>query len=88
MRLQPCSSGHEWESQKQEFMEQILGQYKEFLIIERSELEKIELSAKQKLEDNKERPLSEMSIEARSVLSMIEWIKENNIYGKEFQIKK
>jgi hypothetical protein len=69
-------------------MEQILGQYKEFLIIERSELEKIETAAKNKLEINKERPLSESSIEARSVLQIIQWLKDNNIYGKDFQIKK
>ena len=68
-------------------MDQLIGSYKEFIVIERSELAKIEEMAKQKLEDNKERPLSEMSIEARSVLSVIEWIKENNIYGKDFEIK-
>lgn len=68
-------------------MDQLIGSYKEFIVIERSELAKIEKMAKQKLEDNKERPLSEMSIEARSVLSVIEWIKENNIYGKDFEIK-
>lgn len=60
----------------------------EFIVIERKALEVIEQSAKQKLENNKERPLSESSIEARSVLSVVEWVKENNIYNKDFKFKK
>ena len=69
-------------------MEQIIGSYKEFIIIERNELEKIELLAKDKLENNKERPLSESSVEARSVLGVIEWIKKNNVYNKDFKFKR
>ena len=69
-------------------MEQIIGAHKEFIVLERKALEVIEQSAKQKLENNKERPLSESSIEARSVLSVVEWIKENNIYNKDFKFKK
>ena len=68
-------------------MKQIIGVHKEFIVLERKELEVIEQSAKQKLDNNKDRPLSESSIEARSVLSLIEWIKENNIYNKEFELK-
>jgi hypothetical protein len=68
-------------------MKQIIGAHKEFIVLERKELEVIEQSAKQKLDNNKDRPLSESSIEARSVLSLIEWIKENNIYNKEFELK-
>ena len=68
-------------------MKQIIGAHKEFIVLERKELEVIEQSAKQKLDNNKDRPLSEISIEARSVLSLIEWIKENNIYNKDFEIK-
>jgi hypothetical protein len=69
-------------------MEQIIGVHKEFIVLERKVLEVIEQSAKQKLENNKERPLSESSIEARSVLSVVEWVKENNIYNKDFKFKK
>lgn len=68
-------------------MEQIIGSYKQFIVLEREALDVVEQNAKQKLENNKERPLSESSIEARSVLSVIEWIKENNIYNKDFKIK-
>lgn len=67
--------------------EQIIGGYKEFIVLERKALEEIESQAKTKLENNKERPLSESSIEARSVLSVITWIKENNIYSHDFKIK-
>ncbi len=67
--------------------EQIIGGYKEFIVLERTALEEIESQAKTKLENNKERPLSESSIEARSVLSVIAWIKENNIYNHDFKIK-
>lgn len=70
-----------------ETINQLLGAHKEFIVIERKGLEVIEQSAKQKLDNNKDRPLSESSIEARSVLSLIEWIKENNIYNKGFEIK-
>ncbi len=68
-------------------MEQIIGTYKQFIVLERESLDVIEQNSRQKLENNKERPLSESSIEARSVLSVIEWIKENNIYNKDFKIK-
>lgn len=69
-------------------MEQIIGAHKEFIVLERKALEMIEQSAKQKLDNNKDRPLSESSIEARSVLSVVEWVKENNIYNKDFKFKK
>jgi hypothetical protein len=69
-------------------MEQIIGAHKEFIVLERKALEVIEQNAKQKLENNKERPLSESSVEARSVLSVVEWVKENNIYNKDFKFKK
>ena len=67
--------------------EQIIGNYKEFLILERAKLEEIEVQAKSKLANNKERPLSEASIEARAVLSVIQWMKDNNIYNQDFKLK-
>ena len=45
-------------------------------------INKIEMSANAKLENNSNRPLSEASIEARSVLSVIRYIRDNNIYEK------
>jgi len=68
-------------------MNQIIGNFKEFVIIERKELEEIEKQALNKLQNNKERPLSESSIEARSVLNVINLIKEKNVYNQDFKIK-
>ena len=56
-------------------------------MIERELLLKMESDAFAKLETNKERPLSEASIEARTVISVINYLKDNNIYTKEFKIK-
>ena len=66
---------------------QIIGKFKEFIVIEREVFESIEKNAQEKLEANKERPLSESSIEARSVLSVINYLKDNNIYNKDFELK-
>jgi len=68
-------------------MEQIIGAYKEFLVIERKALEEIEQSAKHKLDNHKDKPLSESTIEAKAVLDIINWIKEKNIYNQDFKIK-
>ena len=68
-------------------MEQIIGNYKEFLVIERKVLDDMETEAQHKLSVNSERPLSEASIEARSVLSVINYIKDKNIYNHDFKIK-
>ena len=68
-------------------MDQIIGSYKEFIVLERELLLKMESEAFAKLEINKERPLSEASIEARSVISVINYLKDNNIYNKDFKIK-
>lgn len=68
-------------------MGQIIGSFKEFIILEREALNQIEYDATQKLKANEDRGLSETYIEAKAVLDVINWIKENNIYNKEFKIK-
>ena len=68
-------------------MDQIIGSYKEFIVLERELLLKMESEAFAKLEINKERPLSEASIEARSVINIVNYLKDNNIYNKDFKIK-
>ena len=68
-------------------MEQIIGSYKEFIVIERSELERIEKSAIKKLEDNELRGLSEAYIEAKAVLDVIREIKRLNVYNRDFEFK-
>ena len=68
-------------------MDQLIGNYKEYIVVERKELERIEQSAIKKLEDNELRGLSEAYIEAKSVLMTIKEIKRLNIYNNEFKIK-
>ena len=68
-------------------MQTIIGNYKEYLVIERKELDKIQKMAEDKIERNKERPMSEAVIEARAILQLINEVKELNIYNNEFQIK-
>ncbi len=68
-------------------MEQIIGGFKEFIVLEREALNELEYSATQKLKSNEDRGLSESYIEAKTVLDVVQWIKENNIYNKDFKIK-
>jgi hypothetical protein len=68
-------------------MEQIIGSFKEFIVLEREALNELEYSATQKLKSNEDRGLSESYIEAKAVLDVVQWIKENNIYNKDFKIK-
>jgi hypothetical protein len=68
-------------------MEQIIGGFKEFIVLERGALNELEYSATQKLKANEDRGLSESYIEAKTVLEVVRWIKENNIYNKDFKFK-
>jgi len=51
-----------------------------YILISKELINTIEMSANAKLQNNSSRPLSEASIEARSVLQLIHHIKDNNIY--------
>ena len=51
-----------------------------YILISKELINTIEMSANAKLQNNSNRPLSEASIEARSVLQVIHHIKDNNIY--------
>ena len=53
-----------------------------YILISKELINTIEMSANAKLQNNSNRPLSEASIEARSVLSVIRYIRDNNIYEK------
>ena len=68
-------------------MDQLIGSFKEYIIIERKELETIEKLAIKKMEDNELRGLSEAYIEAKAVLQTIKEIKRLNIYNNDFKIK-
>ncbi len=51
---------------------------KEYVLVESIKLAEIKYKALQKLAANKERPLSEASIEARAVIEVINYMYENN----------
>jgi hypothetical protein len=51
---------------------------KEYILIDRLKIVNIEDAALHKLAANKERPLSEASIEARAVLQVVNYLYENN----------
>jgi hypothetical protein len=53
-----------------------------YILISKELINTIEMSANAKLQNNSNRPLSEASIEAMSVLSVIRYIRDNNIYEK------
>jgi len=52
-----------------------------YILISKELINTIEMSANAKLENNSNRPLSEASIEARAILELIHYIKDNNIYA-------
>ena len=54
----------------------------DYILISKELIDTMEKSANAKLQNNSNRPLSEASIEARSVLSVIRYIRDNNVYEK------
>jgi hypothetical protein len=54
-----------------------------YILVSKELINTIEKSANAKLENNSNRPLSEASIEARAVLQLIHYIKDNNIYDNK-----
>jgi len=52
-----------------------------YILISKELINTIEMSANAKLQNNSNRPLSEASIEARAILQLIHYIKDNNIYA-------
>lgn len=67
-------------------MEQLIGGYKEFVIIERSDLDELKQRAIEllKVADND----TSKYYEAMAIMDTIKFIKERNIYNREFQFKK
>jgi hypothetical protein len=65
-------------------MEQIIGSYKEFVVIERELLNEL-LNESKELDNSK--GLYAKGI-GEGIKRTVERIKENNIYNKDFQIKK
>jgi len=54
-----------------------------YILLSKELINTIEMSANTKLQNNRERPLSEASLEARAVLQLIHYIKDNNIYDNK-----
>ena len=54
-----------------------------YILLSKELIDTVEKSANSKLENNSNRPLGEASIEARAVLQLIHYIKDNNIYDNK-----
>ena len=54
-----------------------------YILVSKELINTIEKSANAKLQNNSNRPLSEASIEARAILQLIHYIKDNNIYDNK-----
>ncbi len=67
-------------------MEQLIGGYKEFVIIERTALDELKQRAIEllKVADND----TSKYYEGMAIMDTIKFIKERNIYNREFQFKK
>ena len=62
-------------------MNQIIGGHKEYIVLERKSVEEMLRAAEELLEENEDERY-------RVIKEMCEWIKRNNIYSKDFKIKK
>jgi hypothetical protein len=69
-------------------MEQIIGDYKQFIVIERDLLENLQKKAEEKIEDGIWEKSNDLYVEGKITLDIIKFIKENNIYNKDFKIKR
>lgn len=60
-----------------------------YITIEKRDLEEMQALLKQKLKEEVElkNKMTERAIELRASLDMIDWIKQQNIYTREYKIK-
>lgn len=65
---------------------EIIGEYKEYIIIERSDLHQLKDKAKE-LFANADNDISNYH-RAAAIMDCVQFLKERNIYNREFQIKK
>ena len=66
---------------------QIIGDFKEFITIERRELNTLQELANELMDKGSKIEDAAMYQKGMGINYAIEWIKENNIYNKEFEIK-
>jgi hypothetical protein len=66
---------------------QLVGDFKQFITIERESLKDLEGLADELMDKGSKIEDAGMYQKGMGIMYAIEWIKENNIYNKEFEIK-
>ena len=64
-------------------MEQIIGDYKQFVVLERTALDELLKRA----DDLSEMDDAYSGVKATEIRNIVKFIKDNNIYNKDFKIK-
>jgi hypothetical protein len=64
-------------------MEQIIGDYKQFVVLERTSLDELLKRA----DDLSEMDDAYSGVRATEIRNVVKFIKDNNIYNKDFKIK-
>ena len=64
-------------------MEQIIGDYKQFVVLERTALDELHKRA----DDLSEMDDAYSGVRATEIRNVVKFIKDNNIYNKDFKIK-
>jgi hypothetical protein len=64
-------------------MEQIIGDYKQFVVLERTTLDELLKRA----DDLSEMDDAYSGVRATEIRNVVKFIKDNNIYNKDFKIK-
>jgi hypothetical protein len=64
-------------------MEQIIGDYKQFVVLERTALDELLKRA----DDLSEMDDAYSGVRATEIRNVVKFIKDNNIYNKDFKIK-
>ena len=70
-----------------EKINQLFGAHKEFITIERKSLKELESLADELMHKGSQLNDAPMYQKGMGIIYAIEWIKENNIYNKDFEIK-
>lgn len=68
-------------------MSSIIGNYKEYIIIERESLKELETKVSDMMFEAQSDHNVEQIRKAKVWNEAIEWMKENNIYAKDFEFK-
>jgi len=69
-------------------MNEVIGNYKDFVIIERDYLKELETNGKETLREGQDVHSKELIQKGKTILECVEWIKRGNIYANGFKIKR